>query len=68
MSKGKARGEQSYSNERLVLAQVPGLLEMQGFKAVRVTRKGPMKFIDAETAARKSVRFWLKQGWTDAQG
>jgi hypothetical protein len=40
---------------------------MQGFKAVQVARKGPMKFVDAKTAGGKPVRFWIKQGWTDAR-
>lgn len=67
MSKGKARGPESYSNERLVLAMVPELLRCQGFSGVRITKDGARKLVDAERADGKAVRFWLKQGWTNAR-
>jgi len=63
MSKEKARGEQSYKNEELLLALVPVVLEQKGFTQVRVERRGGMKFIDARTVTGGAVTFWLKQGW-----
>lgn len=63
MSKDKARGEQSYQNEELLLALVPVVLEQKGFTHVRVERRGGMKFIDARTVTGETVTFWLKQGW-----
>lgn len=63
MSKDKARGEQSYKNEVLLLALVPVLLEEKGFTQVRVERRLGMKFISARTATGGEVTFWLKQGW-----
>lgn len=63
MSKDKARGEQSYKSEALLLALVPVLLEEKGFDQVRVERRSGMKFVTAQTATGNSVTFWLKQGW-----
>ncbi len=63
MSKDKARGEQSYKNEELLLALVPVVLEQKGFTQVRVERRGGMKFIDTRTVTGEAVTFWLKQGW-----
>ena len=63
MSKDKARGEQSYKDEELLLALVPVVLEQKGFTHVRVERRGGMKLVDARTVAGEAVKFWLKQGW-----
>lgn len=67
MSKEIARSAQSYENEQLVLAHMPALLEPHGFSAVTANRAHGMKFVDAKAADGKSVRFWLKQGWTGPQ-
>lgn len=67
MSKEIARSAQSYENEQLVLAQMPALLEPHGFSAVAAKRAHGMKFVDAKAADGRSVRFWLKQGWTGRQ-
>lgn len=67
MSKEIARSPKSYENETLVLNQMPLLLERHGFSAVAVKRERGMKFVDAKAADGSNVRFWLKQGWTDAR-
>ncbi len=67
MSKEQARSPRSYENEELLLAMLPELLEQKGFAAVTTVRAGGMKFIDARASDGSKVRFWLKQGWTDAR-
>lgn len=66
MSKEIARSPQSYANEVLVLNHMPSLLEPHGFGAVATKRERGMKFVDAKDTDGSSVRFWLKQGWTDS--
>ncbi|MCF8198701.1 MAG: HNH endonuclease [Sulfuritalea sp.] len=67
MSKGKARGKQSYANEELVLAMIPEVLRVNGFVNIRIVRVGAVKFADAEDASGQTLRFWLKQGWTGSR-
>lgn len=66
MSKDKARSPKSYENEELLLAMLPELLEQKGFAGVRTASTGAMKFVDGRASDGSSVRFWLKQGWTDS--
>jgi hypothetical protein len=66
MSKAVARGPQSYQNEQLLLDMLPGALEALGFLEIRIFREAGMKFADATREGRR-VRFWVKQGWTDAR-
>lgn len=67
MSKEQARSPQSYENEELLLAMLPDLLRQKGFSAVSTMHAGAMKFVNARAANGSKVRFWLKQGWTDAK-
>lgn len=67
MSKERARGPQSYLDERMVLELVPELLRAKGFEQVRVERRGGMKFVVAETAEGGPAMFWLKQGWSTSR-
>jgi hypothetical protein len=67
MSKEKARGEQSYKNEELLLALLPEVLRAKGFDNVATRRQGGMKFLDATSINGDDVRFCVKQGWTDAR-
>jgi hypothetical protein len=67
MSKERARNPESYANEELLLAMLPGLLEAKGFVKAVTRRKGAMKFVDATCIDGGNVTFWLKQGWTDTR-
>jgi len=67
MARDKARGPQSYESEQLLLAMLPQLLETHGFSAVTTSRYGQMKFVNARAADGTLVKFWLKQGWTNAR-
>lgn len=67
MSKEKARGPQSYKNEELLLALLPEVLQAKGFDELALLRKGGMKFMDARAGDGGCVRFWIKQGWTNAR-
>jgi hypothetical protein len=67
MSKERARNPESYANEELLLAMLPGLMEAKGFVKVVTRRKGAMKFVDATCKDGGNVTFWLKQGWTDTR-
>lgn len=67
MSKDQARSPKSYENEQLLLEMLPDLLQQRGFSSVSTWRRGGMKFIDARTSDGSTVRFWLKQGWTDSR-
>ena len=67
MSKERARNPESYANEELLLAMLPGLMEAKGFVSVVTRRKGAMKFVDATCIDGGNVTFWLKQGWTDTR-
>lgn len=63
----EARSAQSYENEQLLLAMLPQLLSAHGFSAVTTSRYGQMKFVDGRATDGTPVRFWLKQGWTNAR-
>ena len=67
MSKAIARSPQSYQNEELLVGMLPDLLRCKGFTTVRVSRTGQMKFVEARCSDGSDVKFWLKQGWTDAR-
>lgn len=67
MSKTVARGTKSYEDELLLLSMLPGLLESEGFASAKTLKLGGMKFLDAEAQDGSLVRFWVKQGWTDAK-
>jgi hypothetical protein len=67
MSKDKARNPESYANEELLLAMLPGLLEGKGFIKAVTRRKGAMKFVDATTLDGSIVTFWMKQGWSNTR-
>lgn len=67
MSKKKARGEASYRNEEQVLEMVPELLMACGFERVRTRRVGQVKIVDADDVNGKTLRFWLKLGWSGSQ-
>lgn len=67
MSKDKARNPESYANEELLLAMLPGLLEGKGFVKAVTRRKGAMKFVDATALDGSIVTFWMKQGWSNTR-
>ena len=67
MATREARSAQSYENEQLLLAMLPQLLSAHGFSAVSTSRHGQMKFVEARAADGTPVKFWLKQGWTNAR-
>jgi hypothetical protein len=67
MATREARSAQSYENEQLLLAMLPQLLSAHGFSAVSTSRHGQMKFVDARAVDGTPVKFWLKQGWTNAR-
>lgn len=67
MPRDKARSPWSYKNEQLLLAMLPQLLAAHGLSAVNISRYGQMKFVNARATDGNPVKFWLKQGWTNAR-
>lgn len=67
MSKDKAPNPESYANEELLLAMLPGLLEGKGFVRAVTRRKGAMKFVEATAPNGGVVTFWMKQGWSNTR-
>ena len=64
MSKKQARSPESYQNEEMVLELVPAVLTASGFSGVAIRKHGQVKLIEAVAASGRTLRFWLKQGWT----
>lgn len=58
------RLEQSYEDEKQLMALLPEILTAHGFADVRAGRHGQMKLIQAQATDGKLVTFWVKQAWS----
>jgi hypothetical protein len=67
MSKERARGKESYQNEKFLIELAPELLSLKGFESVRMERRRGMKFLVCVTSAGETATLWLKQGWSNTR-
>jgi hypothetical protein len=58
------RLEQSYEDEKQLMALLPEILVAHGFTEVRSAGHGQMKLIEAKAIDGNWVKFWVKQAWS----